>query len=161
MDKHRELEAEALKYYQVADHLLNVTYPLVKDTKLLVGVTENIFLSLISIMSALLYQEKNQKQLPFFEDNFSSKFNLFKSQCLSRHHIPLSYAALIQELKELILLHRSSPIEFRRNDRFIICTNNYKVQAITYYQLKDYLKKTKEFLELISQTLSKNERISV
>jgi len=158
MEKFQLLKEEALKNYRIADHILNVTYPLIKDTKLLLGVTENLFLALTQAMSSILHHERLFKLVPPFHDNFESKFNLLH-QKRSRYNIQQEHLDLMLELKEIILLHKKSPVEFRKKDRFIICTKNYKVKAITANQLKNYLKKTKGFLDLTNHTVSRNEYI--
>ena len=158
MEKFQLLREEALKNYRIADHMLNVTYPLIQDTKLLLGVTQNIFLTLTQAMSSILHHERLFKLVPPFQDNFESKFHILQ-QRRSRYKIDQEYFNIMLELKEVILLHKKSPVEFRRKDRFVICTNNYKVRAITSNQLKDYLKKTREFLDFMNQITSRNKRI--
>lgn len=158
MEKFQLLREEALKNYRMADHMLNVTYPLIKDTKILLGVTENLFLTLTQSMSSILHHERLFKLVPSFNDNFESKFHILH-QKRSRYNMDQEFFDLMLELKDTILLHKKSPVEFRKNDRFIICTNNYKVKAITANQLKNYLKKTREFLNLMNQITSKYKTI--
>jgi len=158
MEKFQLLRQESVKNYQVADHLLTVTYPLLKDTKLLLGVTDNMFSALNNAMSSVLYHERLFKLVPLFEDTFESKFNIFRYKCVPRYKINPEYIDLIQEIGEIITLHKRSPIEFKRKDRFIICSKNYQMKGITTYQLKLYLQKTKEFLNLTSNITSSKER---
>lgn len=157
MEKFQLSRQEALKKYQIAEHMLEVTYPLIQDTKLLLGVTQNLFLALTQAMSSILYHERLFKVIPPFQDNFESKFRLLYQKRV-RYKISQEYFDLILELKEIIQLHRTSPVEFRRKDRFIICTEKYKIKAITRNQLKNYLKKTKEFLNQMEQIVSRSQR---
>ena len=158
MEKFQALRAESLKNYQVADHILTVTYPLIKDTKLLLGVTDNMFLALNNAMSSVLYHERIFKLVPLFEDTFESKFNVFRHRCVPRYKINQEYIDLIQDLQEIISLHKKSPMEFRRQDRFIICNKNYQMRGITTNQLKINLQKTKEFLKITQDITSSKER---
>ena len=158
MEKFQLLREEAHKNYRMADHMLNVTYPLIQDTKLLLGVTQNLFQSLSLAMSSILHHERLFKLVPAFQDSFESQFRVLHQRCSRRHQIDQEYFKLILELREALQLHKKSPIEFRRKDRFIICTNNYKVKAITSNQLKEHLKKAKGFLDLTHQITSRNER---
>jgi len=155
MEKFQLLKEKSLKNYQMADHMLNVTYPLIKDTKLLMGVADNLFLAMFQSMSSILYLERLYKLVPHFQDNFESKFNLFRYRCVKRHNVPQDQIDLIQELKEIVHLHKTSPVEFRRKDRFVICTKSYQMKAITANQLKKYLNKAKSFLDLASQITDK------
>ncbi|MFH1682187.1 MAG: hypothetical protein ABIA37_00160 [Candidatus Woesearchaeota archaeon] len=157
MEKFQLLKEEALKNYRMADHMLNVTYPLVHDTKLLLGVADNLFLALTHTLGSILHYEFNFKRVPSFEDNFDSKLRVFRQDCLHRYKIRKEYIDLMKEMKEIILLHKTSPVEFRRKDRFVICTDKYQIKAITVNQLKSYLLKTKEFMSIAEMITKKNE----
>jgi len=158
MEKFQLLREQALKHHRVAEHMVKVTYPLIQDTKLLVSITENLFLSLDNAISSILYHERLFKLVPQFPDNFKSKFQLLY-QKQAKYNLPPEYFQIILELEEIIQLHRSSPIEFKRKDRFIICTEKYQTKAITFDQLKKYLVQTREFLDLMNQITSRNQRI--
>lgn len=159
MEKFQELRESAKERIKIADHILTMTYPLVKDPKLLLVVLENVFLALTKALSSLLYYERVFKRIPPFHDNFVSKFQLFKERCVRRYKIDKEYLTVIKEVKDIILFHKNSPVEFVKNDRFVICSEDYQLKTISYEQVKDYIKKAKLFIELISQILSKNESI--
>lgn len=158
MEKFQALREEALKNYRIADHMLNVTYRLIQDTKLLLGATDNLFSALVRGMSAILHHERVFKLVPPFQENFESLFQSLH-QKRGRYNLSQEYFDLMLELREIVSLHKTSPVEFRRKDRFVICTHNYKIEAITVNQLKDYLKKTGEFLKEMERITSRYERI--
>lgn len=158
MEKFQLLREEALKNYRLAEHMLRVTYPLIQDTKLLLGITNNLFSLFDQAVSSILHHQRIFKLVPAFPDNFKSKIQLLY-QKRSRYQIPQEYFSLILELDEIIRLHKTSPIEFRRKDRFIICTEKYQVKAITFDQLKEYLKKAREFLDLMNQITSRHQSV--
>ena len=95
----------------------------------------------------------------WFQDTFVSKFTMFKSNCANKYKIDQDYIKMVQDIKEIIIEHKKSPVEFSKKDRFIICSDNYQMKTVSVDQLKNYLKKAKLF---ISQTgnIIKNERIS-
>lgn len=157
MEKFQLLREEAWKNYRLADHMLTVTYPLLHDTKLLLGVAHHLYLAFSQALSAILYHERLFKTVPSFSERWEEQFHLLH-QKKEHYGIRQEYFELIWELKEIIYLHKSSPVEFRHKDRFVICTKNYKVQAITQNQLKDYLRKSKEFMEQMEQIISRSER---
>ena len=57
MEKYEELRDMARKKIQIADHMLTMTYPMIKDPKLLLAVMENIFLALTNSIAASLLNE--------------------------------------------------------------------------------------------------------
>lgn len=152
------LREEAFKHYRLADHIFYHTYALIQDTKLLLGVTENLFLALSCGLSAILYHERLFKLVPPFSENFESKLQTLQ-QKRERYGLEQGYFELIRELREEVALHKSSPVEFRRKDRFIICTDSYKMKAITANQLREYLKKGQQFLERMNQITSRYQNI--
>lgn len=146
MEKFQELSDLAKKKLQLADHILTMTYPLVKDTRLLLAVVENIFLSLNYAMSSVLYHEMMFKRVPPFPDNFAAKFNLFKDICVDKYKIDHGHVKLMQDLKEIVISHKKSPVEFQRKDNFVICDGSYRIKTISTSELKDSIAKAKSFI---------------
>lgn len=156
MELHEEALETAKKNIKIADHMLSVTYPLVKDTKLLLAIIENIFLAYTNAVSSILYKDQILKLIPSFKPTFEGKLALFKERCLSKYKIDKNYLIEMQTLKEVIIAHKKSPVEFVRKDRFVICSENYKLRTINLEKIKEYLNKAKLFIEEVTNISSKN-----
>ncbi|MFH2028214.1 MAG: hypothetical protein ABIJ08_03685 [Nanoarchaeota archaeon] len=159
MERFQELRAVADRKLHVADHMLTMTYPFIQDPKILIAVTENLFLALTNAMSSLLYYERLFKKIPPFQDNFTSKFNMFKENCVVRHNISQDYLKLMKDIRDILVAHRESPVEFSKKDRFVICSNDYEMKTISLDGIKEYVKKTKLFIHLVNNITTKNESI--
>jgi hypothetical protein len=159
MEKYEELKDMARRKVTLADHMLTMTFPMVKDTKLLLIVLENVFLAMTNAMSSVLYYERLYKRVPAFTDNFENKISLFKEKCLGKFNFNPEHMKALRDMKELIVEHRKSPIEFVRNDRFIICSDNYVIKSVGVEQIKGYIAKAKDFIQQTEFVVSKNERI--
>lgn len=159
MERFQEAREKAIRHLKAADHMLHVTYPLIQDTKLLLGVLDNIFLCLTNTMAAFLWHDYLFKRVPLFHENFESKFMMFRTRCVPHYKIDRGIVHMIQEIKDIIILHRQSPVEFRKKDRFIICSEDYAITAVTVNQIKDYLKKTKGLVFLMDEVVHQHERI--
>lgn len=159
MEKFQELKERSIKKLKVADHMLFVTYPVVKEAKLLIAVLENIFLSYTNSMAALLHYDRLFHKIPPFKDNFESKFHLFKEKCMPRYDLNRSYIKDMQELKMLLIEHKKSPVEFTKKDKFVICSDKFKMKAITVSDMKGYINKAKIFIQDIQSITSENERL--
>lgn len=159
MEKFQELREKARQKLNLADHILTMTYPLVQDTKLLLVVVENLFLSLTNAMGSVLYYERLFKRVPAFTDNFESKFRLFREKCINKYNINPAYLKLITEIKDIVSEHKKSPVEFVRKDRFVICSEEYKMKTITIDQIKKYIQEAKNFISETSNIVNKNEEI--
>ncbi|MBW2999063.1 hypothetical protein KY339_00180 [Candidatus Woesearchaeota archaeon] len=158
MEKYQETREKAVKNIKIADHMLTQTYPLVRDPKLLLVIIENIFLSLTNAIACLLNYERDYKRIPPFQDNFESKFNMFKMRVAQRYGISNDYLTFIQDIKSILVSHRKSPVEFVRKDVFVICSDDYKMHTINTSQIKDYIAKTKLFIQQIGGIVDNYER---
>ena len=136
-----------------------MTYPLVKDSRLLLAVVENLFLSLSYAMSSILYYERIFKRVPPFSDNFTIKLELFKDKCVDKYKIDKDYIKLMQDIKEIIVEHKKSPVEFQRKDKFVICNGSYRIRTISVHEIKNYISKAKLFIGNANTIVSNNEGI--
>jgi hypothetical protein len=159
MEEFQLARSKAQEKLKLADHMLTQTYPLINDPKLLVAVMENLFLALTNSMASLLYYEKTFKRIAPFVDNFENKFELFKHKCVPRYDLDKDYLSLISAIKDAVIAHRKSPVEFARKNNFVICSDTYKLKTISVEQIKGHISQTKTFLKEINAIVSQNERI--
>ncbi len=159
MERYDELRDIASKKIKIADHMLTMTYPMVKDPKLLLAVMENVFLALTNSVGALLHYERTFKRVPPFQETFVSKFNVFREKCAIRYNIDKEQVLMLEEIKDIILQHKKSPVEFTRSDSFIICSDDYKMKTITLDKMKNYILKSKLFIQNISNIINKNQEV--
>ena len=150
MEKFLELIESSQKKLTLADHILAVTLPLAKDPNLLITVAENIFLSFNYAITSLLHYELKYKRISGFDNTFKEKFSIFKEECAERYKIEASHIKTVQELREILLAHKKSPMEFPRKESFVICDESYGSKILTQDILKEYLKKAKLFIKRLS-----------
>lgn len=157
MEAYQRLRQEAKKKVSLADHMLTVTYPLVQDSKLLLAVIENIFLALTHTMATILYYERIYKRVPPFFDTFESKYRLFSEKCVPNYGFDENYLEFLREIKEILMAHKRSPIEFSRKDQFVICSEDYQLKILKPEDIKIYVAKTKEFFNMVNSLLDELE----
>lgn len=114
---------QAKLYFRTADHLTYVTYPLVRDTKLLLTIIHNLNRAAQKSMDAVLYYERLFKRIMNIPDDFELKFSLFKEKA-KRYGVNESTLRVIKELHYLMRVHKESPMEFTRNNKLVICGDN-------------------------------------
>ena len=147
----QELKEKSKLQYDTAFHLLNVTYPLINDPKLLLGIVNNIFLSVEAAIEVILKYERELLLVPPYTEQFQNKFNIFCSKSAKRHQIKQNDIKKIEEIHAILSLQKKSPVEFRRKDRFIICNKDYKMFEITTKEIKNYLETNKNILEAMNK----------
>ena len=144
---------KAIQQYDAAFHILHVTFPLVRDPKLLMGIIHNMLSSFEHSIDAILSYERQLRLVSHYPDNFESKFNIFRYRCVKRNKIPPKLVHLISQLKYTVEMHKKSPMEFQRGNRFVICNKDYQLQIISIKDIKDYLNQTKEFLDIMENII--------
>jgi len=153
MEDFKNLLREANMLFKAVDHMLYVTYPLLKENKLIINMTENLNSSLIKAMEALLYYDRAYKRVEVFPDDFYSKLDVFKRECAIRYGIDRTYITLIQDLRDIINERKKSKMEFVRNDKYVICSDNYSIKTITISKLKEYLNISRLFIRKVNQVI--------
>ncbi|MBU0929468.1 MAG: hypothetical protein KJ623_00145 [Nanoarchaeota archaeon] len=146
VERHYELLNLAKKSLKTADHLTYMTYPLVKDIKIIVAITENIYSSVINAMESVLQYDRYYKRINPLAENFDSRFQVFKEKCAQRYNFDRDDLSLIDELRTIVAHRSNSTMEFIRNDKLIICSPNFKMKTFDINAIKQYLIKTKKFI---------------
>ncbi|MEW5897026.1 MAG: hypothetical protein AB1668_05000 [Nanoarchaeota archaeon] len=144
---------KALQQYDAAFHLLNVTFPLVKDSKLLMGVASNVMQSLEHCMDSVLAYDRQFNLIPEFQNNFQSKFNLFRYRSAKRYNIPIELLIFMMDLHELLELHKKCPTEFQRGNRYILASKDFRMKVLSINDFRRYLDKNKEFIQVVDRIL--------
>ena len=153
------LRQEAKKKISIADHILTQTYPLVKDPKLLLAVIENVFLAYTNSMGAILSRERLFKRVPPYQDNFDSKINMLKVKMVDKLGIKRKHIDTMLELKDILIKHKKSPVEFSRKDKFVICDSEYRMKTINVSDIKGFVEDARDFYKTVEIATSKDEGI--
>ena len=148
---------DANRLMNSADHLAYVTYPLIKDNKLIITIAENLNSALLNLMEALLMYERAYKRIPPYPENFDMRLQIFKEKIANRYNIDRSYIVLIEDLKKLVYERKKSTMEFIRHDKYVLFNKNMSIKSITLEKVKKYLNESKP-LFLKVNTLLKDVR---
>lgn len=145
---------EALRKVKVADHMLTMTYPLVKDPKILLAILDNIQQSMDLSIKAALTKARSEKKISPYPDNTEGRIATYQQLLAKTHKTPAELIRAYQEIRETLREHETSPVEFRRKESFVICDETYKVRTLTEETLKKYLRAAKELQKHISLVIA-------
>jgi hypothetical protein len=159
MEKFQELRDISKKKIWLADHILTQTYPLLKDPHLLLSSLETLFLAYANSIGSLLHYELIFNRIPQFKEDFDSKLKVLRDSCSKRYNIKQEDINTIKEIRDIIVQHKKSPVEFVREDRFIICSDDYNMKTINVDSLKRMMSNAKVFIEKIDNITKNNENI--
>lgn len=144
------LEA-ATRKLSVASHMLYVTFPVVKDSRLLVKILNELHLSAAGMINAVLEHEHSHRRIILHEDK-DLNFNTFRNKSASKFGISQEEILRVNEIFYLIERHRKSPMEFVRQDRFVIMSDELDASILSIEKLKSYA-------NIISGMLKKARRV--
>jgi hypothetical protein len=158
MERFRDLVLEANKTLKLADHMVYVTYPLIKDNKLLIHIITNIDKSIKHSIDAFIRYDRIYKRIRANPKDFTEKLDIFSKISSKRYPFTQSDFEFIEEIDDLVKKHKESPMEFVRGNKFVICSENYNTKILTLEKVKYMISKAKPFIFKLNSILS-NERI--
>ena len=160
MEEFQQRMIEANESLKRADHLASVTYKLINDPKLLWVALENTHKAAISCMNSLLQFDYLYKRIPRIPEAFKEKLRLFKESSGKRYSVSRETIVLLADLQELVEKHKASTMEFVRKDKFVIASQDYRLRTIDSKKVKDYVEKTKIFINKANLLLKSSDRRS-
>jgi len=149
MEKFLENLEKARKLIQTADHLIYMTFPLVSDKKLLLKIISEIRNGIANCINSILQYEYLYKRISLYQEP-KTNFKTFREKCATKYGIMPEEIILILELFEIVEEHEKSPMEFVKDEKIVILSENMKQKTIT-------VEKTKEFLAMAKNILRKTE----
>jgi len=149
MEKFLENVQEAEKNLRTIDHIVYVTFPLIKDKRLLLKVIQDIKGVVTHCITSILQYEYLYKRISLHRDS-RENFKTFTEKCAVKYNISKEEIRLFMELVEFVEKHKASPFEFVKEERIVILSENSKPTTLT-------LGKTKEFLIMAKDILRKTK----
>lgn len=137
---------ESEKLHLSSDHLVYVTYPVVKDPKLLVRALETLHKSLVLTITTILKFEYLFKRIDLTK-NTALNLKIFFNKCSKRYSLDQKSKEILKEILRLRKIHKESPIEFSKSEKFIILDDKMEKQILDLEKMKLFLKENKELLK--------------
>ncbi|HIJ11012.1 TPA: hypothetical protein HA278_03050 [Candidatus Woesearchaeota archaeon] len=138
--------AKAIQQYDAAFHLLKVTYPLIQDPKLLMGIVTNISNSYQAAVEAILAYERQLQLVPAYGTRFIEKWNTFRAKSATRNKVDNVHLDNVERLQEMLQKHKESPVDFSKKGRFVLTGQDYAIQTVGEKELQEFLNHNKAFL---------------
>ena len=148
--KYRELIRKAKKEIKLSDHLLYVTYPLISELKFLLSVTEHIITSLNYAIEAILEYEWAYKKIDAYpKGNFRAMIGIFDEKIADSYDFGSATKRYLNRMAELKFFIDKSTMQFRRNDAFILTSDDYNIRKIDLATVKKQLLHAKNFISKV------------
>lgn len=147
-EKFIESLSNAERAFQTADHLTYITFPLVKEKRLLLKILTEINVCLLNMINAVLQYEYYYKRIEIYRDA-RENFNTFKDIAQS-YNINQEQLKKIVDIMMLAEKHKKSPFEFVKDDKIVIMSDSMHTDTINLEKIKSYLVEVKETLKKVS-----------
>ncbi|MEM4244900.1 MAG: hypothetical protein QXR60_01685 [Candidatus Nanoarchaeia archaeon] len=131
---------------------------MLKDTRLVVAILENIHNTLTLSVEAMIEYERQFKRIMNVPPDFQSKLELFKMNTAPRFNIEREHIAMISEINGIMETRRKGMMEFIKNDRLVVCGTDFRTKTVDIEKTKDYINKTKKYMQKINTILRQNAR---
>ena len=133
---------KAVYQLHLAEHLLEVTYPLVKDPKMLLSVLSNLEQAHEEMFKTVL-----PSNLIKADTDFVSKLKSFEDLLHSQQVITSGEITTIKTVHDLIDKHKESAVVFSRKDSFVICEDDYNLKKIDPLLVGEQVHNTKKLMK--------------
>lgn len=145
MEKFQENLKQAVRSLQIADHMTYVTFPLVNEQRLILKIFDEIYKSIINCINTILNYEYLYKRIQIYANN-KENIRTFTDKCAKTYNLTNEQIKKILEILELNKKHKQSAMEFVKQNKVVILSDNLHTQTLDIHKIKEYLLLAKELL---------------
>jgi len=153
MEKYEINLEKASKALDTADHMVYVTYPLIKENRLLLRVLTEIYECLLNVINSILQYEYAYKRINLYK-NPKDNFQTFR-EISPAYKITEDQISRIIEIFKLMERHKKSPFEFIKNDKLVIMSEGMRTDTLSLDRIKFYLIEAKDILRKARNVIKK------
>jgi len=156
MENYHELINKAQKEIDSSDHLLFVTYNIVKDSKFVFSVTNQLIDAVKYALEALLEFERKSKLIEPYPKQFNFMVGTFKKKVSERREFDEKTLIFLNKLVTMEQTIESSSINFRRGDTYVLADEEFGTQAIELQTIKSYFSSAQEFVSKVGDIIEQD-----
>ncbi len=150
MEKFIESLQEAEQIIRKIDHMTYVTFPLIKDKRVLLKVLLETKVAIVDCINSILQYEYIFKRINLHKDP-KENFKTFVEICAPRYSITKEETQKIIELFEIVEKQKESSMEFIKDGKIIILSGNMKKETLEIEKIKEFLNLAKRILRKTKQ----------
>lgn len=149
------LQKESEKKLKIADHLLTVTYPMVKEPKLLISVIENIYQALDLSITAVLEYEKSNRYIADYGKTLEDSLEIFRRKIIPKHDIDKEFLDFVDYIKDILDTHKKTAVAFTKKDKFVITDNEFNLKTLNESETKKILHTAKKHIKTLNSIIKR------
>jgi len=156
MENYQELINKAQKEIDSSDHLLFVTYNIVKDSKFVFSVTNQLIDAVKYALEALLEFERKSKLIEPYPKQFNFMVETFKKKVAERREFEEKTLIFLNKLVSMEQTIDSSSLNFRRGDTYVLADEDFGTQSIELQTIKSYFSSAQEFVSKVGDIIEQD-----
>ncbi len=133
----------AFDHFQTAEHLYHKTFPVTRDPKLLLAIVKSISNSLEHFLETVLTKEKISSP-----EGLLKKINALRPLA-HKYHLSNDNIVFMLRIQEILHAQKQSPVEFRRGDKRVLCSEDYELEILSPQEVKHFITQTKKILNTL------------
>ncbi len=135
-----------------SEKLINQIFPLTREKRILLKALNEIKESVKECISLILYYEHIQKRISISKNHYKN-FEIFANNCSKDYGLTKEDIHLIKNLFRINEKHKKSPLEFIKDGKIVILSENLKTDFLTIKDITDFLKISKKVFEKTTEKL--------
>ena len=152
MEKFIESLTDAGKTIKTIDHMVYITYPLVKDKRILIKILVEIQKALTKCINTILQYEYLYKRIRLYNDP-KENFRTFREKCAPAYNITEEEVKKILELFNIVQRHHKSTMEFMKKEVLVILSEDMEEKVINFESAKEFVNISKKVLEKVQNRI--------
>ena len=152
-EEYRDLAKQRLA---TAQHIPSDTYPTLQNQLLGLSALEHLFLAMDYAMNAVLFDERIRKSAGEFPKTFSGRYSAFRLRVADALGFDKEPVNTLINLRNILIRHQKSPVEFERAGKFVICTKEYGMTLLSLENTTEYAKTAASFLQDADRALGQS-----
>lgn len=146
MEKFLKEIHEIKKKIQTLDHMIYITFPLIKDKQILLKILTETKSTIADCINSVLQYEYLYKRIDL-STNPKTNFRIFQVKCAPKYNITKGELKEILDLFELVEKHKQSAMEFLKNDKVVILSDTLNQETLTIEKIKKFFFLAKSIAE--------------
>jgi hypothetical protein len=147
----KELFILAKRELSMADHIANITLPLIRDKNVFLGVLQHTNSSVNNAIRAYLLTQKEKKTIRVVPMSEELVRELFFETFMEDLDISVRDKMALDELNEVVIAHSKSQAELSRGEEYVIVLRNFNTVTVNPGQIKRYLSLTRDFISRLER----------
>ena len=143
---------QAIKSLKLAGHITYVTFPLVNEKRLLLKIFDEVYMSIICSINAILHYEYFYKKIKLYK-NSRDNLATFTNKCAKKYSLTNEQTKIIKEIIEINKKYKKSAMEFVKKDKLVILSDNLVTQTLDINLINKYLLLAKELVVNVNKRI--------